>query len=113
MTRDEVLGVLACHIGAERGVHIEQLVREISGELLPDPAAERRARQLISELRHEGVAICAHPSSGYYIAASAVELERSCQFLRARAMHSLVLESRLRKISLGELLGQLRIVEKG
>ncbi|MBI2313550.1 MAG: hypothetical protein HYU77_13705 [Betaproteobacteria bacterium] len=109
MTRDQVLAVLSRHVGAERGIHVEALVREVTGDLLPDPVAERRLRAIISELREEGIAVCGHPSTGYYIAETAEELEASCQFLRSRAMHSLVLEARLRKIPLPDLLGQLKL----
>ena len=35
--------------------------------------------------------------------------ERSCMFLRKRALHSLGLEAKLRKISLPALLGQLNL----
>jgi hypothetical protein len=113
ITRDQVLATLSRHIGAERGVHIAQLVAEITGELLPDPVAERRVRQCISELREEGGHVCAHPQTGYFIAASAAELERYyIEFLRARALHSLMLISRAKNIALPELIGQLRLVEK-
>ena len=77
------------------------------GRQLGCPA--RHVRSLVSELRLEGIAICGHPRTGYFIAATAEELLETCAFLRARAMHSLVLESRLRRIPLGELLGQMRV----
>lgn len=109
LSRDQVLTVLSRHIGEARGIHITALVRELKGDLLPDPVAERRARAIISELREEGVAVCGHPATGYYVAATAEELERSCQFLRSRAMHSLQIESRLRRIPLVDLLGQLKL----
>ena len=109
ITRDKVLSTLSRHVGAERGIHIDRLVAEITGDLLPDPGAERRVRALVSELREEGIAVCAHPGAGYFIAETAEELESCCAFLRSRAMHSLVLESRLRKLTLPELLGQLRL----
>lgn len=109
ITRDKVLAVLSRHVGQENGVNIVRLVAEVTGELLPDPALERRVRALVSELRGDGIAVCAHPSRGYFIAETPEELETCCVFLRSRAMHSLVLESRLRKISLGELLGQMRL----
>ena len=70
---------------------------------------EREIRHAISALREEGIAVCGHPREGYYIAATAEELEATCAFLRDRAMHSLLLESRLRKLPLRELLGQIRL----
>lgn len=109
ITRTSVIETLSRHIGRERGVRVDRLVAEITGELLPDPAGERRVRSIISELREEGMPICARPETGYYLAETAEDVEECCRFLRSRAMHSLVLESRLRKIPLPELLGQLRL----
>jgi biotin operon repressor len=102
VTRDDVIAVLQTHIGADAGITAEALAVELA--ILP-----RQVRGFISELRREGYAICAHPSTGYYVAQAAEEIERTCAFLRARAMHSLELESRLRRIPLPELLGQLRV----
>ena len=70
---------------------------------------EREIRHAISDLRMEGVAVCGHPRTGYYIAANPEELEETCSFLRDRALHSLTLESKLRHVPLPELLGQLRL----
>lgn len=109
ITRDQVLAALARHVGQARGVRIDRLVAEITGCLLRSDGHERKVRELVSDLREQGVAICARPETGYFIAETAEELEESCRFLRARAMHSLVLESKLRKITLPELLGQLRL----
>lgn len=98
----DLLGVLARHIGAESGIRIDQLAADVG-------CSERVIRKLVSALRREGYAVCAHPTQGYYIANGPAELDRTCSFLRQRALHSLVLESRLRKISLPELLGQLTL----
>lgn len=97
-----VITVLARHIGRDNGIGVIELSRQT--DLMP-----RQLRSLISYLREEGYAICGTPSHGYYIAANAAELEESCQFLRGRAMHSLKLESRLRKIPLPDLIGQLHL----
>jgi len=64
---------------------------------------------MVSDLRDEGLAVCGTPRHGYYIAATPEELEETCAFIRKRAMHSLCLESRLRKIPLPDLLGQLHV----
>ncbi|MCC7484581.1 MAG: hypothetical protein IT529_06285 [Burkholderiales bacterium] len=109
ITRDMVLATLSRHIGEANGISVEALVRQFEWDPEHYPARARQVRKLVSELREEGVAICAHPSTGYFIAATPAELETCCQFLRARAMHSLVLEARLRKIPLPELLGQMRL----
>jgi len=109
ITRDQVLAALTRHIGRDKGVRVQELVYEITGVTLRSEGAERKVRAVVSELREEGFAICAYPGDGYYMAGSADELEACCAFLRSRAMHSLVLESRLRKIALAELIGQLRL----
>jgi len=70
---------------------------------------EREIRHAISDLRMEGIAVCGHPKTGYFIAANPAELEETCAFLRDRALHSLTLESKLRHVPLPELLGQLRL----
>lgn len=97
-----LLNVLAFHHGRDRGISAEQL-EKVTG------VPQRRLRVLISELREEGLAICGKPETGYFMATSADELDESCQFLRHRAMRSLQLEARMRKISLPELVGQLKL----
>jgi biotin operon repressor len=98
----DVAAALSRHRGRDNGITACQLAGELG-------MAERTLRHFISDLRDEGIAVCGHPTTGYYIADTADELERTCAFLRSRAMHSLVLESRLRKIPLPDLIGQLRL----
>ena len=109
INRDTVLAALRRHIGQGRGVSAAALVREITNDMLCDAAGERLLRSCVSELRGEGIAICADPTRGYFIAETADELDMCCQFLRSRAMHSLMLESRLRRIPLPDLIGQLKL----
>lgn len=97
-----LLGILSGHIGADKGMTCEQLANFLNWK-------ERDVRKFVSELRDEGEAVCGHPRRGYFIAETAGELDESCRFLRKRAMHSLGLEARLRKISLPALLGQLNL----
>lgn len=97
-----VLAELAGHIGAGRGIHVIDLARDLG-------VRRRLIRASVSRLRNDGIAVCATPREGYYLAATEEELARSCEFLRARALHSLTLESRLRKIPLPDLIGQLKL----
>ena len=97
-----LLAYLSAHIGADKGVTCRQIAAFIGWN-------ERDVRTFVSELRDDGHAVCGHPRTGYFIAETDDELERTCKFLRARAMHSLVRESKLRKISLPALLGQLNL----
>lgn len=98
----QVLAALAHHVGRAQGVAAHLLAAAVG---IP----ERRLRACISTLREEGIAVCGHPASGYFIARTAEELDESCRFLRARALHSLALEARLRKIPLPDLIGQLHL----
>jgi biotin operon repressor len=100
--RSLVLTVLTRHIGSGNGISMRELAQQL--DMLP-----RIVRQQISDLRADGHAICGTPAEGYYIAETAAELQHTCEFLRSRAMHSLTLESKLRKIPLTDLLGQLHL----
>lgn len=101
-TPDTVLAALGCHIGAENGITAERLARQIG-------ISTRELRKCISELREQGVAVCGTPRFGYFVARTEEELEDSCAFLRRRALHSLALEARLRKITLPDLIGQMKL----
>lgn len=105
-TKTDLQVLLERHIGRAAGV----TAARIAGELgLPLASGPRLVRELVTELRSDGIAVCGHPATGYFIAATAAELEETCQFLRSRAMHSLVLESKLRGLPLADLVGQLRL----
>jgi len=86
------------HAGRKRGISAAALAAKLG-------VTERTLRELVSAAREDGVAVAGTPATGYFVALTAPELEECCRFLRARAMHSLTLESRLRKIPLPELLG--------
>lgn len=94
--------VLERHIGRSRGVTAAALAQALD-------CPERLVRELVTELRIDGLAVCGHPATGYFIAATREELEETCAFLRARAMHSLVLEAKLRGMPLADLVGQLHL----
>lgn len=107
ITPAQVLTELSHHIGQDNGIHVRELVSRITGQAVSCALLERRIRTIVTDLRMDGAHICGHPASGYYMAESADELEQTLQFLRSRAMSSLVLESRMRRIAMPELLGQL------
>lgn len=102
MSTEKVLSLMQKHVGRNNGISASMIAR-----LLDKP--ERAVRTHISELREEGIAICGTPATGYFIASTPEEIEEVCQFLHARAMHSLHLVSRLRKIPLPDLIGQMHL----
>ncbi|HEU4601547.1 MAG TPA: hypothetical protein VFS24_06250 [Steroidobacteraceae bacterium] len=108
---DRLLEVLSRHIGARNGVSVAQLVDEmISGRSCESHASlERAVRDLVVQLRLAGHHICSHPSDGYFMAATAEELDACCNFLYERAMTSLTQVAAMRRVSLPDLRGQLHL----
>jgi biotin operon repressor len=102
-SKTAVLNMLARHQGAENGIGAKRLAEQLD-------MSPRRLRKLISELRDDdGHAICGTPATGYFMAVRPEELQASCAFLEHRALHSLRLLSRMKKVSLPDLLGQLKL----
>lgn len=105
---DRVLAVLANHIGEGNGVTAEQLATECIGRR-PKAIDLRYLRLAIQELRNAGIHVCAYPGSGYFIASSADELNATCEFLYDRAMSSLKQIASMKRVSMPDLRGQLRL----
>lgn len=97
-----LINELARHQGRDRGIRCADLARLLG-------TTEREVRKNIVAARRQGVAICARPETGYFLAITPDELRESCKFLHDRAMSSLVQASQMQRISLPELLGQLFI----
>lgn len=97
-----LLLVLGDHRGVGNGIG----VRDLAAKAM---LTERAVRLAVTELRLQGIGVCGRPETGYFLATSAAELEPTLQFIRSRAMTSLVLEARLRNVALPDLIGQLRV----
>ena len=93
------------HKGRLCGIKVEALARKVN-------VSQRDIRKAVSDLREDGVPVAATPATGYYLAETADEINECCQLLRGRALHSLRLVSRLTKLALPELLGQMRLEEE-
>jgi len=110
ISRDAVLAALSVHIGADNGVSVRDLAAQIvGGPMFVTDGDERAVRHRIEELRAEGHHICAHPTTGYHMAATDEELERTCEYLYSRAIGSLQKVAAMRRASLPDLRGQLRL----
>lgn len=102
-TKTALLNELSRHQGRATGIPASMLASRLG-------ISPRRLRKLISECRDvHGHAICGTPSTGYYMATTPDELLASCAFLEERALHSLRMLSRMKRVSLPTLLGQLLI----
>ncbi|WP_454908412.1 hypothetical protein [Variovorax gossypii] len=109
ITQTQLLAELQSHIGKENGVHVDEMVRRITGQLTDADMHARRVRSLVTELRKQGFQICATPSEGYFVAATAEELDETCTFLYDRAMTTLMQISRMKGIAMPDLRGQLHL----
>lgn len=101
-SKHDLFTVLACRVGAHNGVSVSALARQLD-------TTERQVRSLVSDLRMDGIAVCGTPKTGYYIAADACEMQETIDFLTHRAKHSLMLASRMSKIPMPDLIGQLHV----
>lgn len=90
------------HVGEANGIRAKALARQLG-------LGERHLRRVISAAREQGLALCGHPATGYYIARTPDELQAAAAFLEHRAMHSLRLLAQMRRLSLPALLGQLQL----
>jgi biotin operon repressor len=102
-SKTELLNALSRHQGRENGIGAKRLAEQLQ-------ISPRELRKLISRVRDEdGHAVCGHPSTGYFMAVTPEELQQSCAFLEHRALHSLRVLSRMKKVSLADLLGQMKL----
>lgn len=101
-TKHDLFSLLAYRVGAQYGTSVTTLANLMR-------TTPRQVRQLVSELRMDGIAVCGTPETGYYIAADAEELQQTIDFLKHRALHSLTLASRMSKIPMPDLIGQLHV----
>lgn len=90
------------HCGRANSVHCDRLAAKVNVDA-------RSIRHAIEALREDCVAVVGTPKTGYYIATTSDELKEGCAFLIKRAMGTLRLASRIKKISLPELLGQIQL----
>lgn len=117
ITKTHVLQTLSRHIGRANGISMLNLVRECHALVHPsgfEPVASveamgRHIRDLIVELRLDGEHICAHPSAGYYMAATPEELNDTCKFLVDRSVTGLRQVAAMKKVALPDLYGQLKL----
>jgi len=100
--RHELLAEMGKHVGAAKGVSAEYLAHALR-------VNPRHIRVLVTELRLEGAHICGTPGEGYYMAESPEDLVTTCEWLKSRALKSLLLASRMTKVSIPDLFKQLKL----
>jgi hypothetical protein len=114
---NEVLRILARHIGPDRAIGMAELFEEATGQPVAHKINDtRELRHTISNLRRAGVPVCSASwkgMQGYYLALGPEDLESFCKRLERRGLKSLAQAAALRRLALPELLGQLAMAETG
>lgn len=108
-----LLMVLTGHVGREHAIGMDDLYTRVFHK----PAGHkinstREVRKLVTALRQKGQPIGSVSSTnggGYYLIRAGSELDEYCSKLRQAALRKLVMEARLRKLSMPELLGQMQM----
>lgn len=93
------------HIGRANGQTAEQIATAITGRCVASD--RRRLRLAVEALRRRGYPVCAHPMHGYYVAATATDVDDTCAYLYERAMTSLTQIAALKRVAIPDLRGQL------
>jgi len=107
------LKVISKHVGRENYIDMGDLYYQVFGKRWHHKINDSRPlREVITSLRKQGVPICSTPSQvggGYYMASTGSEREDYCRRLNRRAMHALVMEARIRKMNLPQMLQQMAL----
>lgn len=111
--RSRTLATLASHIGEPNAIGMAALYEAVFDRPWEHRINDTRAlRRLITILRDEGVPICSVATSsggGYFLAAAGSELAAYLRRSERRALLILRRNSRIKRISLPNYLGQLRM----
>ncbi len=113
LCRARLLTELSRHVGEINAIGMAELFEAVFGENWRNRINDtRKIRLLVTKLRREGVPICSVSSrsgGGYYLAAAGSELKGYTERLKRRALRGLYIASLIERISLPEMLGQMRI----
>lgn len=112
-----ISATLATHIGEPNAVGMGELHEAVFGSPWENRVNDtRRLRKYITRLRREGVPICSVTSSdggGYYLPAGSSELVNYLRRSKIRALKILSRVAKIQKVSLPDLLGQMRLEMEG
>jgi len=111
--RQRLLTIMEFHRGRRYSLGMAELYRQVYGVTVAHKINEtRRLRGLIRSLQQEGIPIlssCGAADGGYWLAETPEELAEFCRKEHGKALGILIKESRIRRIALPELLGQLAL----
>jgi len=111
--RFRLLSEMVNHIGQHNAIGMGELFEAVIDEDWQHRINDtRKLRFLITALRAEGIPICSisnRNGGGYYLAAAGSELIAYLRRAERRALKILMRNARIKKISLPNYLGQLRL----
>jgi hypothetical protein len=110
--RNRLKSALFDHVGEVNAISMTALYEIVFERHWNDKINDTRAlRHLITALREDGVPICSTSSQhgGYYIAAAGSEFIDFLRKTERRAICILMRNARMKKVSLPEYLGQLKL----
>jgi len=112
-----ILAKLTGHIGEFNAIGMAELYEAVFGGTWSNRINDtRQLRTLVTELRDEGIAICSVSSQdggGYYLAAAGSELADYIRRDERRALRILKRLATIKKTSLPNYLGQIKINMEG
>ena len=111
--RNRLKSAMFDHVGEVNAISMTALYEAVFERPWNDRINDTRAlRHLITALREDGVPICSTSSQhggGYYIAAAGSEFIDFLRKTERRALLILMRNARMKKVSLPEYLGQLKL----
>lgn len=110
--RHRLLNELTSHVGAANAIGMPALYQAVFERPWDDRINDtRRIRKLVQIMRMEGVPICSVSTKpgGYYLAAAGSELADYTRRYEGRALRILKTIAKIRKISLPNYLGQIKL----
>lgn len=114
--RQRLLATLTSHIGAHNAISMPALYETVYERPWDNRVNDTRLiRKLVTAMRMEGVPICSVTSSpgGYYLPAAGSEAAHYMRRYEAKALRILRALARMKKTSLPNYLGQLRLDMEG
>ena len=113
----KLLAELSQHVGELHAIGMAELYETVFAEAWQHRINDtKKLRELVTELRFEGIPICSvskWQGGGYYLAAAKSELINYLSRSEHRALKILARNARIKKVSLPEYLGQMKLNMEG
>ena len=111
--KSRLMAEMVQHIGGHNAIGMAALYELVYDRQWKNMVNDtRKIRELVTNVRNEGVPICSSKkrnAAGYYLAAAGSELTDYTRRAEMSALRILARNARIKKISLPEYMGQLRL----